>query len=218
MRWQPPGQDPALPNELISLAEETGLIVPISILLLRKACLQIKEWSNAGFKPLRVAINLSSRQFYETNLTETIETVLEKTGCHHSQLEFEITENMLMHDVEWSKGVLHHLKEKGCQISIDDFGAGYSSFNYLRQLPIDKLKIDKSFIDDIVTDARSSSIVKGIIMLSHSLNFKVIAEGVETLEQKELLCDYNCDEMQGYYYSRPVPPESITKLLQNESS
>ncbi len=205
------------PSIFIPLAEETGLIVPFGEWVIHNACVQNKAWQDAGFKAIPIAINLSARQFQQSNLLEVINKTLIETGLSSSYLELELTESMLVH-VDRATSLLHSLKEIGVKISIDDFGTGYSSLNYLKRFPIDALKIDQSFVKDIVTDQDDAAITKAIIAMGHSLRLEVVAEGVETKEQLAFLREHQCNKVQGYYYSRPVSSESVAKFLKKDYS
>ncbi|WP_051359322.1 EAL domain-containing protein [Paucisalibacillus globulus] len=211
IRWNHPEKGLISPIEFIPLAEKTGLIIDIGDWVLSEACRQNKEWQDKGFKPLTVSVNLSAKQFYQPNLVEKVKQVLEETDLHPNYFELEITESMAMSNEEEILETLHQLRELGVLVSIDDFGTGYSSFKYLSIFPITKLKIDKMFLNE--NQRENQAIVKSIIHMSHSLNMKVIAEGVETLEQLNFLANERCDEMQGYYYSKPLPPKMLTKFL-----
>jgi diguanylate cyclase (GGDEF)-like protein/PAS domain S-box-containing protein len=231
LRWAHPTKGMIPPDQFIPLAEETGLIVPIGEWVLRTACLQIMTWQQEGVL-LPVAVNLSARQFRhlsttsetvggghwakrpEHSLVETIEQVLRETGVDPSCLELEITESILMQSLSMAANILQALSAKGMRIFIDDFGTGYSSLSYLKRLPIDTIKIDKSFVGDITTDQDDAAIVAAIIAMAHSLRLKVVAEGVETQEQFDFLLERGCDAMQGYFYSKPLPAEEIPSLLQ----
>jgi len=212
IRWRHPELGMVAPDRFIGLAEETGLIVPIGAWVLRVACAQAKAWQDAGYGPLRIAVNLSPRQFGEPNLLASIAEVLEQTGLPPSCLDIELTEGLFMHDVALAVELLHKLKALGLALSIDDFGTGYSSFSYLRRFPIDVLKIDRSFVSDI-GDGDEAAIVVSIIALAHNLKLRVIAEGVETAAQLDYLRLHGCDEIQGYYFSPPVPAEAFGQML-----
>ena len=218
IRWNHPELGMIPPGKFISLAEETGLIVPIGAWVIRTACAQNQAWQRAGLGRLRVAVNLSARQFAQKNLAESIMDILEETGLPAQDLEIELTESLVMTDVERAVGVLRDLKEIGVQLSIDDFGTGYSSLSYLKRFPIHVLKIDQSFVRDIAAGADDAAIVALIISLAHSLKLNVIAEGVETPEQLAYLNQHDCDEMQGYLFSKPVPAAAFEKLLRNGKS
>jgi EAL domain-containing protein (putative c-di-GMP-specific phosphodiesterase class I) len=200
------------PHRFIGLAEETGLIVPIGAWVLRTACAQAKLWLDAGHGPLRIAVNLSPRQFSEPQLVASIAAVLRETGLPPACLDIELTEGLFMHDVTQAVGLLHKLKLLGVALSIDDFGTGYSSFSYLRHFPIDVLKIDRSFISDI-HEGDEAAIVVSIIALAHNLKLRVIAEGVETATQLDYLRRHGCDEIQGYYFSPALPVADFEVLL-----
>ncbi len=213
IRWQHPTLGTVPPARFIQLAEELGLIVPIGVWVLRTACRQSVEWQRAGLGQVRVAVNLSPRQFYQQDLAASIQAVLDETGVEPHLLELELTESMMMNDVEHAVGILRNLKAIGVHLSIDDFGTGYSSLSYLKRFPIDLLKIDQSFVRDITIDPDDAAIVLSIISLAHSLRLKVIAEGVETEAQLAYLQRHGCDYMQGYYFSRPLPVLEAEQLL-----
>jgi diguanylate cyclase (GGDEF)-like protein len=212
LRWRHPELGLVSPTEFIPLAEETGLIVPIGEWVLRTACVQNNLWKNEGFD-LHLAVNLSARQFQQLNLADTIIGIIKETEFHPSYLNLEITESSIMKNAESAIEILGELKKAGIKISIDDFGTGYSSLGYLKRLPIDVLKIDKSFIRDATTNPDDTALVMAIIMLAHNLRLTVVAEGVETEEQLDFLRRLGCDEWQGYLYSKPVSPDIFRKLL-----
>jgi len=216
IRWRHPERGLVSPGEFIPVAEETGLIVPLSEWVIREACRQNRAWQLEGLPPIPVSVNLSVRQFLQPNLTERVAAILIETNLAPEYLELEITESMTM-DVEFATATLIRLKELGLRISIDDFGTGYSSLNYLKSFPVDKLKIDRSFVRDIMTDPNDAAIVRTIITMAHHLNQTVIAEGVETEEQLAYLRTYGCDELQGYLYSPPLPPEKLQERLREEA-
>jgi diguanylate cyclase (GGDEF)-like protein len=216
VRWQHPELGFISPAEFIPLAEETGLMVPLGEWVLRTACAQTKAWQQAGFTNLSVSVNLSLRQFRQTNLTGMVEQVLTETGLAPSCLELELTESSVMKNTERAVATLRRLQALGIRIAIDDFGTGYSSLNYLKNLPIDTLKIDRSFVRDAATNPVDAAIVQAIITLAHSLNLRVKAEGVETQEQLDFLRRLRCDEIQGYLLSRPLPAEALERLLWEE--
>ncbi len=200
------------PGEFIPMAEETGLIIPFGEWVLRQACIQNKIWQDNGYTPVPVAVNLSARQFQQSNLLGLIDHTLDETGLDPNYLELELTESMLM-DVDKTTFLLKKLKDRGIRISIDDFGTGYSSLNYLKRFPIDTLKIDQSFVQDIVVDQDDAAITEAIIAMGHGLRLEVVAEGVETKEQLSILQEHQCDKVQGYYFSRPVTAEVFTDFL-----
>ena len=214
LRWQHPEQGLIPPLKFIPLAEETGLIVPIGEWVLRSACMQLKAWQDQGYDVPRLAINLSVKQFRQKTLTQTIARILGETGVEARFVELEITEGILMGNSYEMTETLLTLNDMGLKLSIDDFGTGYSSLSYLKRFPIDTLKIDRSFVQDIVTDPDDASIVSGIIGLAHSLRIKVIAEGVETEAQRAILALQGCDQYQGYYFSKPLPASEIVAKLQ----
>jgi len=205
VRWQHPEWGLVYPDRFIAVAEETGLIVPIGIWVLRTACLQAKAWQDNDGPFTRVAVNLSPRQFFEKDLFQTIKEVLAETGLKPSSLELEITESAVMQDPERTLHVMQQLHDLGVQLSIDDFGTGYSSLTYLRRFPVHSVKIDRSFVLDLPGDEGSMTLVRAIIALAHELKLNVIAEGVETEEQLAYLKTHQCDVLQGYLFSRPVP-------------
>jgi diguanylate cyclase (GGDEF)-like protein/PAS domain S-box-containing protein len=217
VRWEHPGLGLLYPGEFIGLAEDSGLIVSIGEWVLRAACLQSKSWQDAGLDPVRMAVNLSARQFQHPKLVETIARILKDTALDPRFLELELTEGSVMKDPDEAIGRLHELKAMGLQISIDDFGTGYSSLNYLKRFPISRLKIDQSFVSEIHTDSDDAAIVTAIITLAHALKLTVIAEGVETNEQLEFLSLLNCDEVQGYLFGKPLSAEEFTELLMERS-
>ena len=212
VRWQHPERGLVGPLEFIGVAEETGLIIPIGNWVLRTACLQNRQWQREGLRPIRVAVNLSARQFVRDDLAQSVAATLAEIGLSPADLELELTESLVMSDVERGIGMLGALKQLGVRIAVDDFGTGYSSLAYLRRLPIDVLKIDRSFVSD-VGSSDGDAIVASIIALAHTLKLKVVAEGVETIEQLDYLRLNQCDEMQGYYFSKPVPAEAFAELL-----
>ncbi|HRH44851.1 MAG TPA: EAL domain-containing protein [Pyrinomonadaceae bacterium] len=213
IRWQHPTLGIFSPDEFIPLAEETGLIVPLGELVLRNACRQIKIWHEEGFPYLTVSVNLSAFQFQQTDLLARIAKIIDETGMDPASLEFELTESAVMKNVGYAGNIMNQLKKMGIKISIDDFGTGYSSLGYLKRLPVDILKIDKSFIKDMTIDPDDASLVMTIISLAHNLGLKVIAEGVETDEQLRFLKLLRCDQWQGYLCSKPVPADELKELL-----
>jgi EAL domain-containing protein (putative c-di-GMP-specific phosphodiesterase class I) len=216
LRWRHPQRGLISPMEFVPLAEETGLIEIIGEWVLRTACEQAKAWQQARLPALRMAVNLSPRQFLRPGIVNTVGRVLQETGLDPGYLDLEITEGLLMKNVEGSIATLRALKAMGVRLSIDDFGTGYSSLNYLKRFPIDQLKIDKSFVSDLITNQDDNAIALAVIAMAHSMRLKVIAEGVENEAQLAFLQKNRCDEMQGYYLSRPLPPRQITALLRGE--
>ncbi|NRF94443.1 EAL domain-containing protein [Paenibacillus frigoriresistens] len=213
LRWQHPEMGMVSPNEFIQIVEENGQIVEIGEWVLRKVCEQNKAWQSAGYPPLKCAINLSPRQFKNKNLIETVKQILKETELDPSYLCFEITENISIHQIESVLTVLHDFKEIGLELAIDDFGKGHSALSYLKKYPIDTLKIDKCFVQGIEMDRGNASIAKAMIDMAHGLGLRVIAEGVETEDQLAFLKDLHCDSIQGYWLSRPLPPERIESFF-----
>ena len=213
LRWQNPELGAIPPATFIPLAEDTGLIIPIGDWVLRTACRQSSRWQKAGLPPLTMAVNLSPRQFWNPGLIGSVTQILQETGLEPSCLELEITESMMMRDINSAVSMLKELKRIGVKLSIDDFGTGYSSLNHLRSFPFDKLKMDISFVREITSDPGSAAIAKTIISLAHNLNLQVIAEGVETKAQLSYLRNQGCDAMQGYFFSKPVSAQEFAQLL-----
>ena len=219
LRWRHPDLGFVPTNEVITLLEETGLIEPVGEWILRTACTQAKQWLDAGLPPLRMSVNLSARQFKQADLADRILRVLAEVGLDPAlgRLDLELTESMIMQDAEMTLRTLRKLTDIGLKLSIDDFGTGYSSLSYLRRFPIHTLKIDQSFTRDLGKRDDAAAIVTAIIALSHGLKLNVIAEGVETQAQFDILRGLGCDEYQGYLFSRPVPAQQATELLQSNS-
>jgi len=213
IRWRHPQLGTIEPERFIGLAEETGLIVPIGAWVLQTACRQNRHWQRDGLGPLRIAVNLSARQFAEPDLVAGVERVLRETGLPPSSLEIELTESMMMGDIESAIHTMQCFKRMGVTLSIDDFGTGYSSLQYLKRLPVDVLKIDRSFVQDMLSSADGAALVDAIISLAHGLRMHVIAEGVETIAQLDFLRGAGCDQVQGHVYSRPQTGERIETLL-----
>jgi diguanylate cyclase (GGDEF)-like protein/PAS domain S-box-containing protein len=216
VRWQHPERGLVYPGTFIPVAEESRLILPLGEWVLNTACAQLAEWRKAGYENLRLSVNLSARQFQQHDLPRTVESALSKAGVPAACLELEITESMAMHNVERTKDLLNVLREMGVRISIDDFGTGQSSLSYLKHFPLNTLKIDQSFVHDIGTDPDDEAIVRAVIALAHILKLSVIAEGVETLAQRDFVRGAGCEEAQGYFFSRPVVAASIDEILQRE--
>jgi EAL domain-containing protein (putative c-di-GMP-specific phosphodiesterase class I) len=208
LRWRHNGENLIPPGKFIPIAEETGLIVSIGEWVFRAVCRQLAAWRAAGMV-WPVSINLSARQFRDPKLLQCLAAIQEETGVETGLLELEISENTVMDNPKHSAEVLRALHEHGLSLSIDDFGAGYSSLAYLKRFPMNALKIDQSLVSQIATDANDAAIVRVIITLAHNLGLKVIAEGVETVEQQEFLLRQGCDIVQGFYYGRPAPPEEF---------
>ena len=213
IRWSSPDRGLVYPEQFVSMAEESGLIVPIGRWVLREACRQVQAWLDAGLRALPVAVNTSAVEFRHADFLEGVAQILKETGLAPRYLELELTESVLMHDAESSVSVLESLKAMGVRLAVDDFGTGYSSLSYLRRFPIDTLKIDRSFVGDIATNADDSTIVSAVIAMGRTLGQRVIAEGVETQEQLTFLRTRQCDEGQGFHFSRPLPAEDFARLL-----
>jgi len=217
MRWHHPTGRMIEPSVFIPLAEETGLIVPMGEWILRAACWQLKEWYGGGLQPLRLGVNVSSQQFQKSNLIELVSSILQETGMEASQLNLEITETMIMSNVNESICMLQGLRDVGVTIAIDDFGTGFSSLSYLKDFPADHLKIDRAFVQNLPFSKREANIARHIVELAHSLGLKVIAEGVERNDQMEFLKTLGCDEIQGYLISPPIPAEEILELIKKNN-
>lgn len=213
VRWHNPEVGPVSPAQFIPIAEELGLIVAIGEWVLYTACEQNKRWRDMGFPPLRIAVNLSARQFQDDNLIDLVQSILLETGLPGTGLTIEVTESLLMTEPEKAIGVLKKMQDLGIEISIDDFGTGYSSLNYLKKFPLNHLKIDKSFINGVNHDSQDAAIAEMITKMGHILKLRVVAEGVETEEQLAFLKRCECDEYQGYYYSKPLTEGDFTNLL-----
>jgi len=218
IRWNHPDLGMISPTDFIPLAEESGLIKSIGEWALQTACAHHKAWLERGLPPIRIGVNLSSLQFRDQDLIATIENALQMGGLAPQYLELELTEGVIMRDVETTIGILQYLKNLGISIAIDDFGTGYSSLNYLKRLPINTLKIDRSFVMDLTSESNDVSITKAIIAMAHSLNLRVIAEGVETEGQLKHLRELGCDEFQGFLFSPAVPSEELVRIFQSHHS
>jgi len=215
VRWKHPVRGLVSPAEFIPLAEETGLILPIGEWVLRTACQQIKAISDSIGTPLRLAVNLSPRQFTQPSLLEMVRHALASARLHPEQLELEITEGVLMHDIEQTMQTLEALREIGVHLAVDDFGTGFSSLSYLSRFPIHTLKVDRSFVRDIGQDKNNTAIASAVISMAHTLGLKVVAEGVETQAQREFLRERRCDELQGFLFSKPVPIEELGQRIED---
>ncbi|MES2933974.1 MAG: EAL domain-containing protein [Pseudomonadota bacterium] len=216
LRWERPGHGLVSPQEFIPVLEESGLIVGVGSWVIAAACKQIAAWQSAGIDPVQISVNVSGRQFIEGNLEDDVVVALRENGITADFLELELTESSLMANTERTVSSLQNLKDQGVQISVDDFGTGYSSLAYLRRFPIDKLKIDIAFIRDITSNPDDAAIALAIIGMAHSLKLTVIAEGVETAAQLAYLRRHHCDQIQGYYFSRPLPVAQLEQLLRED--
>jgi len=216
IRWRHPQRGLISPKEFIPLAEDSGLIGPIGEWVVREACRQAKAWQRRGLPQVRVAVNLSASQFRQKNLLATIRQALLDADLDPSYLEVELTESAVMTNPEESVSILEQLSKMGVLVSVDDFGTGYSSMSYLRRFPIDKLKIDRGFISEIMTRPDDASIVRAIVSLAHSLRLKVVAEGVETPDQLNFLKTLGCDQYQGFHFSTPVSAADFEELLRRQ--
>ncbi|NQU60582.1 MAG: EAL domain-containing protein [Rhodospirillales bacterium] len=215
IRWQHPEQGFLSPAEFIPIAERSKLIVPIGEWVLREACAQNKAWTDAGQGPIKVAVNISAVQFRETNLTAVVKSALDETGLDPMQLELEITESLAMRNADATIELCGELGALGVSLSIDDFGTGYSSLSYLKNFPVQRIKIDKAFVDDILNDENPGVIATAVTTLGHSFGMEITAEGVETEDQLAFLRALGCDEIQGYYFSRPLPGPEFEEFLKN---
>jgi EAL domain-containing protein (putative c-di-GMP-specific phosphodiesterase class I) len=213
LRWQHPDLGMVTPMQFIPVAEETGLIVPIGKWVLHTACLQNVAWQKQGLPRLKMAVNLTSRQFGDEHLLRDIASILKSSGMEACLLELEIHESLLMHDIEKTLRILTDLKAMGVKIAIDDFGTGYSSLATLQRFPLDTIKIDRSYIRDITSRGENSNLAEAIIAMGKSLSLTVVAQGVETREQAEFLREHACDEVQGFYFNKPMSSDKFTDLL-----
>ena len=213
LRWRHPGKGFISPSAFIPVAEETGMIINIGEWVIREACKQGADWTSRGFEPVVISVNLSAKQLREERLNEIIAQILVETGMNPKYLGLELTESAIILDPERALERLKNIKSLGIKMSMDDFGTGYSSLSYLKKFPLDTLKIDQSFIHDLMTNNEDASLVKAIISMAHSLGMDVVAEGVEHQAQLDFLGENNCDTIQGYLYSRPIPANEMEKLL-----
>jgi len=217
LRWNHPQRGRVSPGEFIPIAEETGIILSIGEEVLRKAGMHLREWSEQGMiaSEFRIAINVSPKQFRQWNFVESVANIIAQTGIDANHLELELTEGMFLDDVQDAAFKMECLKELGIRFAIDDFGAGYSSLMYLKRLPLDVLKIDRSFVDGVIDTPNDAAIVETILAMADKFGFHVVAEGVEGVEQLAFLHTRGCQSYQGYYYSRPLPVPQFQKLLGN---
>jgi predicted signal transduction protein with EAL and GGDEF domain len=217
VRWRDPEVGLVPPSSFIPVAEESGLIGPLSEWVLREACRQNKAWQDEGLPPARVSVNLSARHFQQRNVAKLVKQVLAETGLAPQYLELELTESTIMRNAEEAVTMLNELHALGIGLAIDDFGTGYSSLSYLKRFPVDRLKIDRSFVSDIGVSNDDETITSAIIALAHSLKMQVIAEGVETSAQLDFLKERACDEMQGFFFAKPLPRDAIPGMLQQSA-
>ena len=213
LRWPQRDNTMTGPDQFIPQAETSGFIIQLGEWVLRTACKRVKDWQDQTGKPLRLAVNLSSRQFLHHNLFGMIQDALRESRLDPLDLDLEITEGVAMHNAEDSIGVMRQLKSLGCGLSLDDFGTGYSSLSYLKRFPLDLLKIDKSFVRDIPADQNDLAIVSAIAAMAHALNLSIIAEGVETQAQGDFLRDCGVSYAQGYFFGRPLPEEEFEQFI-----
>jgi len=218
LRWEHPTRGLVHPSTFIGVAEDTGLIEEIGKNVIWDACAQHTVWRAAGMHAPRIAVNVSGRQFRRGNLIQIISEALQTTSTPPGALEIEVTESLFMDETSDATDVLQELRQMGLKVTIDDFGTGYSSMSYLRRLPMDSIKIDQSFIVDLVTDDNARAIAEVIITLAHTLRKIVVAEGVETVDQINLLRGWQCDVIQGYYFSMPLTPEQFAEFMQKQSA
>ena len=214
IRWQHPDRGLVPPAQFVPVAEDSGLIVQIGRWVLREACQQAQQWQAAGLPFKRISVNVSATEFRDKGFVESVATILTETGLDPGCLDLELTEGVLMVDVESTGAILHALKTIGVHLAVDDFGTGYSSLSYLRQFPIDVLKIDQSFVRQITANPDDSTIVSAIISMGKNLRQRVIAEGIETQEQVTFLQAHECAEGQGFFFSKPLAAVQLAQLLQ----
>jgi EAL domain-containing protein (putative c-di-GMP-specific phosphodiesterase class I) len=214
IRWQHPEHGMVPPQRFIGLAEESGLIVEIGDWVVREACRQARAWADAGLPPVTMSVNVSARQFEEARLVERVAAALRDSRLAPELLELEVTESLIMRDLQKSVARMRELEAMGVALSIDDFGTGYSSLSSLKTFPISRLKIDKSFVRELADNPDDQAIAMAVISLGHKLNLRVIAEGVETEQQRDFLRENECDEMQGYLFSKPVAADAIVDMLE----
>lgn len=218
IRWQHPETGMINPDEFIPIAEETGLIVPIGEWVLNEACAQLAKWEEDGHSGLEMSVNLSAVQMRNTTFIDTVKNTISRHGLNPGKIELELTESLLMDDIHGHMKLLSQLKEFGVKLSIDDFGTGYSSLSYLKRMSIDKLKVDRSFVQEIAPDNSDAALLKGIIGLAHSLQLDIVAEGIETQQQLDLLQQFGSDELQGYFFSKPLPADECSPWINQQNS
>lgn len=218
LRWQHPERGLLAPGEIIPVAEGSGLILPLGEWVLETACATLAQWGRqAHTQHLSLSVNVSAKQLQQADFVEQVLHCVKRSGCNPNRLKLEITESMLLDGREAVISKMVQLKGHGIRFSLDDFGTGYSSLSYLKTLPLDQLKIDRSFVCDLMTDPSDADIARAIVTLGHALNLEVIAEGVETLEQSERLSSYGCTRFQGYYFGRPMPLEQLLAAMTAKS-
>jgi diguanylate cyclase (GGDEF)-like protein/PAS domain S-box-containing protein len=215
LRWKHPSEGLIPPDQFIPQLEERGMIVEVGGWVMRTACRQVSEWEQLGLPSIRMAVNISSRQFYQSDIVETVKSILDETGLHPNQLELELTESKVLDESDATILIMRNLKRIGIGLSLDDFGTGWSSLSYLRRFPLDRVKIDRSFVRDITSQANAQAMVKSILGMARNLGFECIAEGVETAQQRDFLKSQHCHEMQGFFFSRPVSAIDATALIRN---
>jgi EAL domain-containing protein (putative c-di-GMP-specific phosphodiesterase class I) len=216
LRWDDPELDPVSPSEFVPVAEDTGLIVPIGAWVLRTACAQAQAWQTAGYRPIRMSVNVSGHQLRQPTFVETVEQTLRESGLSRAYLELEITESTIMQDDEATAAAFRELDELGVGLVLDDFGTGYSSLSYLRRFAIRRVKIDRSFVAEIPRNSEDMAVTAAIVAMAHNLLLTVVAEGVETLEQVQSLRELGCEELQGYLFSVPVLAGEFVRFLERE--
>ena len=214
VRWRSPELGVVPPGDFIALAEDSGIIVPLGLWVLRTACLQQVAWQAAGLPAIKMSVNVSPRQFKDPRFSESVAAVLHETGIEPDLLELEITEGLIMEDVPRAVATMNRIRDLGVQLSIDDFGTGYSSLSSLKNFPVSRLKIDRSFVNMLPGNAEDCVLAKAVIALGHQLNLVVVAEGVETQLQEDFLRASGCDEMQGFHFCRPVAAQAVQTMLQ----
>ena len=213
LRWSNPELNPIFPDEFIAVAEDIGMIAPIGEYVLKKACAEAVGWQSLMGQPMRIAVNVSSRQLRNGDFVDLVERTLASTGLPPTSLEIEITERAVVENIGTANEILNRLRARGIRVSMDDFGTGYSSLSYLHSLPIDTLKIDKSFIRDLVSDQHDANLTESIIAIGHKLKLEVLAEGIEEKEQLDFLIQRGCNMGQGYYFGRPIPADEFSRKL-----
>jgi diguanylate cyclase (GGDEF)-like protein len=218
LRWAHPELGNVSPVQFVPLAEETGLIVPIGRWVLKEACAQNMAWQRRGLHPVSMAVNLSRRQFIDQSLLDDIDDALASCGMSPAMLQIEVTESMMMQNVARAAKIMNAIQGRGIRLAVDDFGTGYSSMSLMKQFPIDTLKIDRSFVKDLPDDAEDKAIAQAIISMGKAMGMTLVAEGVETTEQQRFLRDHGCDEMQGWLFSKPLPPDTMAELLRSQAA